>query len=439
MSVRHAIDRTARLARRIGLVAALATASCTEPAPFVCFDHADCADRGGAGRCESVGACSFPDRACPAGHRFGDLAAGDLAGACTPCAVELVAGRDFTCARLASGHLDCWGAGEDGQLGDGAGEDRPGPTRVVTEDGAPLAGVIAAAAGSNHACAVTSDGSLWCWGDNDFGELGLPTTVPGLLRARQVLSGDGAPLADIASVAAGSAHTCAATREEQVVCFGANAASQLGRSQEELSASAEPLAAPLTEVALLASGQGASHTCALRRDGSVWCWGSNSAGQLGDGTVENGTTPLPILPAGAAVHLAAAETQTCAVLADRSISCWGTALGEGGGEPVLTPRALAGVNDAARVAVGSSAGCALRSNGELSCWGSGPPLSEAAPSAPALVLEGDPAGVALGHRHACAIRAGQGVTCWGADDEGQLGDGTVAEQSGPVELSVRCE
>jgi alpha-tubulin suppressor-like RCC1 family protein len=199
----------------------------------------------------------------------------------------LAAGTDFTCALLAGGTVDCWGS-----LADTIG---PNSTPTPTIDStAPtpvsgVSGVAALVAGRSHICALLSNQTIDCWGDNVQGELGTgnmndsptPVPVPGLTG--------------VTVIAAGSLSTCAALQGSTVDCWGVMYALDLAPKN-----SIPTLISRFDAVIGLAAG--AAHGCALLQEGTVSCWGSNGSGQLGNDTTTSSFTPLTVLSAGAATR-----------------------------------------------------------------------------------------------------------------------------------------
>jgi alpha-tubulin suppressor-like RCC1 family protein len=181
------------------------------------------------------------------------------------------------------------------------------------------------------------------------------------------------------------------------------------------------------------------HSCALRTDGTVRCWGSNRAGEFGDG--QTGiqtyiTKPTAVSGLSNAVSLSTGVDHTCAVLSDGSGACWGAndrgQLGNATQSPSLTPTAVSGLNNAVSVAAGDQFTCALIDDGHVSCWGAndrgqlgiGSVIDSTTPTTVDGI--GDATAIAVGSWTACAIRVSGSVSCWGdAGTFGVLGDGTT--------------
>lgn len=183
-----------------------------------------------------------------------------------------------------------------------------------------------------HACAIVS-GSLACWGDNESGQLGDGTTKPRTAPKRVALTGK------IAQVSLGWSHTCALRADAKVFCWGNNHPKPA------------PVALPADVVEISAGGQ---HSCARRRDGTVWCWGSGHYGQLGDGTREHHAKPVRVHHLDDATSIAAGLYHTCAIRADGSAWCWGNGGGgeDGAAAHWLAPAKVSGSEGALEVAAG---------------------------------------------------------------------------------------
>ncbi len=202
--------------------------------------------------------------------------------------VQVAAGGVHTCALRRDHTVMCWGDGSEGQLGQGTAVDSGAP---VTVAGLPSP-AVEIAAGAYHTCARLEDGTVACWGNNRFGQLGDGTrtarSTPALVRG----------LADRAlAVATGDSFTCALLEDETVQCWGSNELGELGTGLLSTPLADEGPPAPPTTVhgldggvlALYAAG---SHACAETRGSGLACWGANEVGQLGDGTVTTRDAPV---------------------------------------------------------------------------------------------------------------------------------------------------
>ena len=182
------------------------------------------------------------------------------------------------------------------------------------------------------------------------------------------------------------------------------------------------------------------HTCAVLKDGSVWCWGWNVGGALGDGTTIDRLTPTRVLLPGPAVQVAGAAgyggNHTCALLADQTVACWGSnqfgELGDGSKDAssVPVPVSLPGVR---QIATQQQATCALTLDDTLFCWGNIVPVAGGAPSPVEIVSS--VASISMGGGHACLITTGGALQCWGSNSFGQLGIGPQGDQTAPVTVS----
>jgi len=200
-------------------------------------------------------------------------------------ATAISAGDRHTCAAVA-GAIECWGDDSAGQLGDGASQNSAVP-RIAIGTGA-----TAVATGSAHSCAVTGAAgaeALSCWGDNSSGQVADGVNSPTVLRTPAAIDlGTFHPT----GASAGSAHTCAFSRDAPgPLCFGSNASSELGLP-------ATPRGSNMLGISAVHSvAAGYHHTCALLADGSVWCWGANDRGQLGNGS-PGGAVATPVEVSG---------------------------------------------------------------------------------------------------------------------------------------------
>ena len=344
--------------------------------------------------------------------------------------VALAAGQAHTCALLADGTLRCFGAGSQGQLGQGAFLDAWLPGDVAGLQ------FRAVAAGGGDTCASGSDGAgTTCWGGAGYAQLGqsaggvpdtTPSDIPGLY-----VTGIDFPLGI-------GDHGCALDDSSgDVRCWGRNDSGELGRPPSG-PGGVDLVAGPTIARAVTV---GAAHSCAIDRQGNVWCWGDDSLGQLGDGGASDHhprTVPFVVN----AVELRAAGSTTCARGGDGTVACWGAndAGQAGTGTPGATaaPGPVLGLSQAIGLAVGPAHACAVRADGTVWCWGSnasGQLGDGSGVSQPKPVQAQGIAGakqVVVGDTHSCALRADGLALCWGGNANGQLGDGTTVSRPVPV-------
>jgi alpha-tubulin suppressor-like RCC1 family protein len=370
--------------------------------------------------------------------------------------VDIAAGGRHTCALLLGGTVACWGYNEHGELGAGFSSlSMPTPTPIPG-----LTNVTALAAGSVFTCALVSEGTVRCWGDNTMGELGTGSCQASATPV-QVSALDG-----VVKIAAGYDFACAIVSGGAVKCWGNNGAGQLGTA--EPATSSAPLTVPnLRNATAIATGYG--HACAVVDDGAVWCWGDNHWGQLGTGDTLSSSAPVQVvnLDGGASAvvtmfdrypgaeppssddHVGGA---TCALLSKGTVMCWGTnRFGELGRSSTSTfavprPDSVVNLTGAAALAGGSRTACAIVSNGNIvNCWGrnsSGEIGNGARPEdtgmVPSPTTVKDLTGavrLAVGYLHACALLSDGSVKCWGSNAATELGAFPYQSSASPVALT----
>lgn len=360
-------------------------------------------------------------------------------GSAVGVATDIAAGSQHSCA-VVSASVWCWGTNGQGALGDGidAGNSTV-PVRAVGIDDA-----VDVAAGGLHSCAVQALGTVMCWGSNLSGELGDPANaaLPPADRGSAVpLLVEG--LSDAVAVSAGNAHTCAVRQDGSVVCWGRNAVGQLGDGTMVDKHAPAPVAGVSDAVGVSAGGE---HTCAVLTDGTIMCWGRGAQGQLGTIGLAVSASPVAATGISDAVAVAAGTSHTCALLGSGGVTCWGTSdqgqLGTGAfSNSAALPAAVSKLADATAIAVGEKHSCAARASGEIVCWGLAFDgqlgTSEKAPSPVPVTVSNllDATQVATGVAHSCAVLESGSITCWGSNLAGQLGDGSQNSSADPVPVS----
>ncbi|MEW6713361.1 MAG: hypothetical protein AB1403_26305, partial [Candidatus Riflebacteria bacterium] len=227
--------------------------------------------------------------------------------------ISLSAGYQHTCGITKNNSAWCWGINNKGQLGIGNTETKTSPTSVIglEEDTLMISG------GREHSCAIKTNGSLWCWGKNDFGQLGNGQLEDSLVPVSVTNMENG-----VTSVSIGADHTCALKTDGSVWCWGKNESGQLGNGTTEFSDT--PIMVTELEYSVTALDSGFAHNCVQKMDGSAWCWGNNENGQIGDSTESVRLTPVWVENLGFDVSLVVTGTfHNFVIKNDRSVYAWG--------------------------------------------------------------------------------------------------------------------
>ncbi len=359
------------------------------------------------------GCATYDTSAC---HRWTRIAAG---------------GGHFNCAVRSDDSLWCWGRGEVGQLGEGLTIHRSAPVPVVGMSG----GVSTVALGEGHACAVKTDGSLWCWGYNDRGQLGDASTISRSTPVAVIGMAGG-----VTSVAMYAGHSCAVKTDGSLWCWGSNDHGQLGDGTTVDKTT--PICPTGMHTQVRAVSVGLLHTCALRTDDSVWCWGRGTEGQLGNSAAV--TSPVPVQVQGLTgqkpVSLHSGGYFNFVILDTGMTRAWGYnsqgMLADGTIVDRSTPVSQVGMDDGALTLDGSRHfACAAAPSGQLWCWGTngdgvfGNGATGYSYTPVPTSGETSVTGVATGYSHTCVLRADGTVGCTGLNTFGQLGDGTTTDRT----------
>ena len=294
-----------------------------------------------------------------------------------------------------------------------------------------VSGSVLVTAGGKHTCAVNAMGALYCWGNNEQGQLGIGT--------KGFMAGKPKPalvsLTGVVGIAAGNEHTCAWTRTRELFCWGSNQYGQLAGTDAERTV---PTRVALADVVEAIAGLG--HTCARTLSGDVYCWGYGAFGSLGTGSTNNEAAPKKVALADVTA-LTGKYLITCARTRGAGVYCWGDnrfgQLGVGDTTPTQLPRRLAfdglpSGDEIMEVAPGYQHVCARSKTGVLYCWGSNRAgqlsrgNSDATPATkPARHPISGVTSIANGFEHGLAVDIRNTAFAWGANDDGQLGNTTT--------------
>ncbi len=349
---------------------------------------------------------------------------------------------------LATGQVVAWGTNTFGQIGDGTTTPRLTPVPVS------LAGVTRVAAGRGHSLALKFDGTVWAWGLNGQGQLGDGTTTNRLTPVQ--VSG----LSNIVDVAAGGFHSLALKRDGTVVAWGQNDSGQLGDGTTMNRLTPVQVSFALTQTCISPSpltphlAAGDLHSLLITSDGTVWAWGQNAFGQLGDGTTTNRLSPVVVTTVSCFLTgISGGSQHSLGVRTDGSVLAWGQnssgQLGDGTTTSHPTPVQLSAtsISSVSTVAAGDSFSLALKSDGTVWTWGfngggqlaTGDTLQHLAPTpvkdATGAIFGGASAiSASAAGNFSLAVKSNGTAWGWGTNTSGTLGDGTTGNiRTSPVQ------
>jgi alpha-tubulin suppressor-like RCC1 family protein len=333
----------------------------------------------------------------------------------------------------ADGTVWAWGLNDSGQLGIGSLEpqSRPVPVKGLT-------GIVRAAASASHNIALGSDGTLWAWGSNGYGQIGDGTTEPRLVPVH--LAG----LAGATAVAAGSDHSLALRTDGTVWTWGQNWYGQLGNGSYDRALVPTQVPGVIGATAVAAGGY---HSLAVTGGGTVFAWGRNSAGQLGNGRTTSSPIPVSVTGLTGVTAVAASWTHSLALKSDGTVWAWGAnesgQLGDETTDPRTEPVQVHGLSEVRVIAIaaGDDFSLALDDDGGVWAWGTngwgqlGIGTTSNYESTPVKVATTDAiASIAAGQQHSLALATDGSLLVWGRNNHGQLGDGTTNGRLTPGRL-----
>lgn len=360
---------------------------------------------------------------------------------------KITAFENQACGIKEDGSAWCWGDEANGSMGNGSATHGGGgyvsPVRVETGNGANAFAQVSM--GSNFSCGIKSDRTAWCWGTDAAGQLGNGAAATGSQHNPTIVSGGGL----WTKISAGGFHACGIQANGNLYCWGDDNNGQLGTN---VGPNTDPVMitepGPWVHVAA-----GAYHTCGIKADGSAWCWGGQEFGRLGNGLTASMVVDAatPVLETGPWVKIGRGGNHTCGIKLDGSAWCWGQAtngkLGNGLMAPdtgfpqrVLDPGPWIDIE----TSQADDTSCGIKYDGTMWCWGtdSSQQLGNGAPSSsqssPSRVLDPGPwAAVDMGLNLTCGLKTDGSAWCWGSDTNGRLGNGAVI--TGTQNIPTRVE
>jgi hypothetical protein len=346
--------------------------------------------------------------------------------------VQVDVGLNHTIGLKSDGTLWAWGLNDNGQLGDGTTVSKNVPTHIDTNTNWSSIAVI----WGNHTVALKTDGTLWAWGKNDYGQLGDGTIISKTVPTR---IGSGT---DWSKITVGSDHTIALKSDGTLWAWGKNDYGQLGDGTIINNTVPIRIGIDTNWSKIVAGGE---HTIALKRDGTLWAWGRNDSGQLGDGTIISKNVPTLISNDTKWSNIIAGGLYTVALKTDGTLWSWGVnnvgQLGLGNTtSPITIPTQVIDTNWSA-IANGVGHTIGLKADGTLWTWGDN---SSGQLGDGTIISKSVPIRIGTDTNWSSVIAGGQGYTialkvdgilwAWGKNDCGQLGDGTTQNKSIPVQI-----
>ncbi|WP_437275116.1 hypothetical protein WME90_28130 [Sorangium sp. So ce375] len=338
-----------------------------------------------------------------------------------------------------------WGGNQNGQLGDGSTVNRASPVEITVSPTADVK-VKAVSAGPSHSLALLTDGTVMAWGNNRYGKLGVDSPVSDI-PVPMVVRG----VVDVKAIAAGEYFSMALDNNGKVWVWGDNSFGEFGNESVGNESHSRPTMAYIDDVSAIAAGR--HHCLAIKKDGTVWAWGSNVAGALGDGTQNDSHIPIQVTAlSGISIdEIGCGSSYSMALAKGVGVYAWGhNDFGQVGNGTdslnVLLPTLVRGLEGAEviHIAAGGFHGLALYSSGRVMAWGYGPSgqlgvdgvdgnrsLTAVEARVPINVKINALAG---GAYHTVALADDATVWSWGYGESGALGNGEFASSSIPIQI-----
>lgn len=372
---------------------------------------------------------------------------------------QISSGTSNSCAVNTQGRVYCWGHGDDGQNGNSFSDYLTPQEIVTTGTGGSLFTKVAV--GGQHACGLSTEGKVYCWGENGEGQLGnggnADNPTPAIVDTSTIV-----PFLGFKDISAGTSHTCGLHADGKIYCWGYGFFGQLGRNS---SFSANRPVAVVTAstpglTKFIAVDAGYMHTCGLGSNGLLYCWGYGALGRLGTGNTLDRMLPTAVVTTSfptkdRVVSLSAGNENTCAVLSGNTKAwCWGAGTHGKNGDFTELSRTSPVQMDTTGITnfyqfktldVGQEHGCGITNRDSLVCWGEGalgrigdgPELYRTRPVATnfsAFAGYNGAVGVSAGGSFACSWSYTGEQFCWGEGLEGRLGNNLTANKVTPAKM-----
>lgn len=350
---------------------------------------------------------------------------------------QIEVGSQHSCVLKSDTSIWCWGNNQDSQLGNSPYYYSFRQIQLRDSRNRPFLSSKAVSAGVYHTCALRTNGTVWCWGRNGNGQLGDRTKTNNKYPV-QVIRADGIALSGITHIDAGVDSTCARDSSGFVFCWGngSSVGAQLVYKSDGFALQA------------LTISNSHDHACAIGLTRTVWCWGEGSYGRLGNNSGFDTSTAVEVQVStggnlSGITQVATGEAHTCARKSDSTLWCWGwNGSGQIGDQTqdaryqaVAVMTGVSAVNDAKVVFTGYYHSCYITTTNVLKCWGhnwagqvgNGTQIAQLEPVSVKRANWSTMNGVTSGsggQDHTCVVATGSVVWCWGFNYYGQVGDGT---------------
>lgn len=384
---------------------------------------------------------------------------------------SISAGTSHACATTGSGKIYCWGRNLYSQLGDGGTTDSTTPVLVDTSSlTTEKANFYKVSAGENFTCGLNGYGEVYCWGQNNFGKIGIGDDLSSSITVPSLIEDSETGTQYYTDISLGDNFACALTVRGQAVCWGDNSYKQMGGTIPSSYSTLPIDFNPIAEDRLISISAGATHACGVSSDdGSIICWGSNSSGECGLGAKSSSELPdyadrsaIYTSGYGMFVAVSAGENITCAVDSAGYSYCWGKGtsgtIGDSNNKDRLTPTFIntslsfnLDTHRTKQIAVGRDHVCNISWAGDSYCWGKNtygqlgsteynqinypyPVTMNDVGEATTLKFETLSEGAS--NFHVCGLTSNGKMYCWGDNTTGQLGDGNSGTtENAPVAVS----